>query len=316
MEKNLALSLVTVTEAAALGAAKFLGRGDKNTADQLAVDAMRNVFNSLDIDGTVVIGEGEMDEAPMLYIGEKVGLRNSDSIEIDIAVDPVEGTTPLALGLENAIAVVAIAPRGCLLNAPDMYMDKIVVGPKARGAINLDAPVKENLINVAKALNKDITELTVTMLDRERHEHIMQACREVGARMKLFDNGDVGAAIATCFDYTGTDILFGMGGAPEGVITAAAIKCMGGDFQGRLVPTNEEERLRCEKMGVDYNKIYLLDDLVKGDEAYFAATGISNGDMLKGVTYKGKHTAITHSVVMRGKTGTIRFIESFHRLNK
>jgi fructose-1,6-bisphosphatase II len=316
MDRNLALNLIRVTEAAALGAAKFLGRGDKDTADGAAVDAMRNVFNSLDIDGIVVIGEGEMDEAPMLYIGERVGTRSANAIELDIAVDPVEGTTPLALGLENSIAVVAVAPRGCLLNAPDMYMDKIAVGPRAKGAIDLDAPVKDNLINVAKALGKDISELTVTMLDRERHEHIMKACREVGARMKLFDNGDVGAALATCFDYTGTDILFGRGGAPEGVITAAAIKCMGGDFQGRLVPMNEEEKLRCEKMGVDYNKLYSLDDLVKGDEAYFAATGISNGDLLKGVTYQSKHTAITHSVVMRGKTGTIRFIESFHRLDR
>ena len=251
MERYLAFSLVEVTEAAALEAAKFLGRGDKIAADQAAVDAMRNVFNCLDIDGTVVIGEGELDEAPMLYIGERVGLRNPDSIELDIAVEPVEATTSLSLGLNNSIAVVAVAPRGCLLNAPDMYMSKIAVGPKAKGAINLDLTVKENLINVAKALNKDIRELTVATQYRERHEYIVQACREVGAKMILFDN-----------------------------------------------------------------KLYLIDDLVKGDESYFAATGISNGDMLRGVIYKDNNTAITHSMVISNKKGMIRFVESVHRLDR
>ena len=316
MERYLAFSLVEVTEAAALEAAKFLGRGDKIAADQAAVDAMRNVFNSLDIDGTVVIGEGELDEAPMLYIGERVGLRKPDSIELDIAVDPVEATTSLSLGLNNSIAVVAVAPRGCLLNAPDMYMSKIAVGPKAKGAINLDLSVKENLINVAKALNKDIRELTVATQYRERHEYIVQACREVGAKMKLFDNNDLQAAIATCFDNAIADIFLGIGGAPEGVIAAAAIKSLGGDFQARLLPSDEEEKLRCYKMGVDYNELYSLDDLVKGEESYFAATGISNGDMLRGVIYKDNNTAITHSMIISNKKGMIRFVESVHRLDR
>lgn len=316
MDRNLALNLVRVTEAAALGAAKLLGRGDKNTADQMAVDAMRRVFDTLDIDGTVVIGEGEMDEAPMLYIGEKIGKEFTGAIKVDIAVDPVEGTTAVAKGLPNAIAVVAIAPKGHLLNAPDMYMDKIAVGPKAKGVVDLNAPVKENLINVGRALNKNISDLTVTMLDRERHDHIMKACREVGARIKFFGDGDVGAALATCFDETGVDILFGVGGAPEGVITAAAIKCLGGDFQGKLVPISEEEKERCMNMGVDYDKVFSIDDLVIGNEVFFAATGISHGDLLKGVTYHEGNIAKTHSVVMRGQTGTIRFIESIHRLDK
>ncbi|MFT9496910.1 class II fructose-bisphosphatase [Anaerosolibacter sp.] len=316
MDRNLVLNLVRVTEAAALGAAKLLGRGDKNMADQLAVDGMRNMFDTLDIDGTVVIGEGELDEAPMLYIGEKIGKDLSGSIKVDIAVDPVEGTTAVAKGLPNAIAVVAIAPQGHLLNAPDMYMDKIAVGPRAKGVINLDAPVKVNLMNVAKALNKDITDLTVTMLDRERHAEIIKECREAGTRIKLFSDGDVGAALATCFEHTGTDILFGIGGAPEGVITAAAIKCLGGDFQGRLIPSDEEEKERCNRMGVDFKKLFTLDDLVKGNEVFFAATGISDGDLLKGVTYHEGNKAKTHSVIMRGETGTIRFIESIHRLDK
>ncbi len=282
----------------------------------MAVDAMRRVFDTLDIDGTVVIGEGEMDEAPMLYIGEKIGNEFTGAIKVDIAVDPVEGTTAVAKGLPNAIAVVAIAPKGHLLNAPDMYMDKIAVGPKAKGVVDLNAPVKENLINVAKALNKNLSDLTVTMLDRERHDHIIKACREVGARIKLFGDGDVGAALSTCFEETGVDILFGVGGAPEGVITAAAIKCLGGDFQGKLVPISEEEKERCMNMGVDYEKIFSIDDLVIGNEVFFAATGISHGDLLKGVTYHEGNTAKTHSVVMRGQTGTIRFIESIHRLDK
>ncbi len=316
MDRNLALNLVRVTEAAALGAAKLLGRGDKNMADQLAVDGMRSMFDTLDIDGTVVIGEGELDEAPMLYIGEKIGRDLIGSIKVDIAVDPVEGTTAVAKGLPNAIAVVAIAPQGHLLNAPDMYMDKIAVGPRAKGVINLDAPVRVNLMNVAKALNKDITDLTVTMLDRERHAEIIKECRAAGARIKLFSDGDVGAALATCFEHTGTDILFGIGGAPEGVITAVAIKCLGGDFQGRLIPSDEAEKERCSRMGVDFNKLFTLDDLVIGNEVFFAATGISDGDLLKGVTYHEGNKAKTHSVIMRGETGTIRFIESIHRLDK
>ncbi|TCO78776.1 class II fructose-bisphosphatase [Marinisporobacter balticus] len=316
MDRNLALNLARVTEAAALGAAKYMGRGDKNIADQAAVDGMRSMLDTLNIDGTVVIGEGEMDEAPMLYIGEQIGKSVEGSIKVDIAVDPVDGTNCVAKGLPNAVAVVAIAPKGHLLNAPDMYMDKIAVGPKAKGVVSLDAPVKENLINVAKALNKNITDLTVTMLDRERHEKIMKECRELGVRIKLFQEGDVAAAIATCFEDRGVDIMLGIGGAPEGVIAAAALKCLGGEFQGKLVPFEEEEKERCERMGVPTDTVLLMEDLVKGDEVLFASTGISDGDLLKGVTYYGNNMARTHSVVMRAETGTIRFIETVHKLDQ
>lgn len=316
MDRNLAIDLARVTEAAALGAAKFMGRGDKNAADQAGVDGMRKMFQAMDIEGVVVIGEGEMDEAPMLYIGEVVGSGCEGAVKVDIAVDPVEGTNSVAKGLPNAIAVVAMAPRGCLLNAPDMYMAKIAVGPKAAGKIHIDAPVIDNLRATAEALNKSISDLTVTMLDRPRHEDIIRQCREAGARIKLFQDGDVAAALATCFEHTGVDIMLGTGGAPEGVIAAAALKCLGGEFQGKLVPLTEEEHERCRKMGASIDKIYTMDDLVKGNEVYFAATGISDGELLKGVVYTGNNTAKTHSVVMRSETGTIRFVEAIHKLNK
>ncbi|QUH19131.1 class II fructose-bisphosphatase [Alkaliphilus sp. B6464] len=316
MDRNLALNLVRVTEAASIGAAKYMGRGDKNAADQAGVDGMRKMFQTMSIEGVVVIGEGEMDEAPMLYIGEVVGAGGQGASKVDIAVDPVDGTTSVAKGLPNAIAVVAMAPRGCLLNAPDMYMDKIAVGPKAAGKIHIDAPIHENLRITAESLNKSITDLTVTMLDRPRHEDIIRQCREAGARIKLFRDGDVAAAMATCFDHTGVDIMLGIGGAPEGVIAAAALKCLGGEFQGKLVPYTDEERQRCIKMGASIEKVYSMEDLVKGNEVYFAATGISDGELLKGVVYTGNNTAKTHSVVMRAETGTIRFVEAIHRLNK
>lgn len=313
MDRNLAINLVRVTEAAALGAAKYMGKGDKNAADQAGVDGMRKMFDTINIEGMVVIGEGEMDEAPMLYIGEIVG---AGGTKVDIAVDPVEGTNSVAKGLPNSIAVVAMAPRGCLLNAPDMYMDKIAVGPKVAGRIHLDAPIIQNLKVTAEALNKGISDLTVTMLDRPRHEAIIQQCREAGARIKLFKDGDVAAAMATCFENTGVDIMLGIGGAPEGVIAAAAMKCLGGEFQGRLVATNEEEEARCIKMAIDVNKILYMEDLVRGNEVYFAATGISDGELLKGVVFKANNSAKTHSVVMRSETGTIRFVETIHKLNK
>ncbi len=313
MDRNLALNLVRVTEAAALGAAKHMGRGDKNAADQAGVDGMRKMFDTINIEGTIVIGEGEMDEAPMLYIGEVVG---SGGIKVDIAVDPVEGTNSVSKGLPNSIAVVAMAPRGCLLNAPDMYMNKIAVGPKAAGRIHLDAPIYKNLNATAEALNKSITDLTVTMLDRPRHDDLIKQCREAGARIKLFKDGDVAAALATCFTDTGVDMLVGIGGAPEGVISAAALKCLGGEFQGKLIPSNEEEKQRCIKMKIDVHKVLYMEDLIKGNEVYFAATGISDGELLKGVIYSEKGTAKTHSVVMRSETGTIRFVETIHKLNK
>ncbi|RKD21997.1 fructose-1,6-bisphosphatase II [Caminicella sporogenes DSM 14501] len=316
MDRNLAINLVRVTEAAALGAAKYMGRGDKNLADQAAVDNMRKMFDTMDIDGIVVIGEGELDEAPMLYIGERIGMCRLDSTKVDIAVDPLDGTNSVAKGLPNAIAVIAMAPRGCLLKAPDTYMYKLAVGPKAKGVIDLNAPVKENLLNIAKALNKDIADLTVTMLDRERHNDIIRECRELGTRIKLFRDGDVAAAIATCFEHTGVDVLIGIGGAPEGVIAAAALKCLGGEMQAKLHPMSDEEMERCIKLGAPTDKVFLLDDLVKGSEAYFAATGVSDGYLLKGVTYLSHNVAKTHSVVMRSQTGTIRFVEAIHKLDK
>lgn len=317
MNRDLALNLVRVTETAALRSAKYMGRGDKNAADQAAVDGMRKMFDTLHINGTVVIGEGEMDEAPMLYIGEKIGCQDEDAPEVDIAVDPLDGTNLIAKGRPNAIAVVAMAPKGCLLHAPDMYMDKIAVGPKAKGVVDITAPVEENLKNLSKALDKDISDLTVTMLDRPRHEKIIERISKMGARIKLIGEGDVAAAIATGFEHTGVDMLLGIGGAPEGVISAAAMKCLGGDFQGRLVPYSQEEKERCFKMGIeDINKVFYLDDLVKGNGAFFAATGVSDGELLKGVHYHGNNKAKTYSVIMRAETGTIRFIEAIHRLDK
>ena len=312
MERELALEFVRVTEAAALAAGRFMGRGDKEAADQAAVDAMRAVFDTVHINGTVVIGEGEMDEAPMLYIGEKVGTGNEP--EVDVAVDPLEGTNLVAKGLPNALAVVAVAPRGCLLHAPDIYMNKIAVGPKARGCINLDAGVRENLQNVAHALGKDVRDVTAIILDRPRHAHIIEEIRRAGARVKLISDGDVAAAIATAFEDSGVDILFGIGGAPEGVLAAAALKCLGGEMQARLMPDGEEEVARVLQMGfADPGKLLELDDLVMGDDVLFAATGITDGDLLRGVRYRGQ-TAETHSLVMRGITGTIRNIYATHIL--
>ncbi|OPJ55283.1 class II fructose-bisphosphatase [Alkalithermobacter paradoxus] len=319
MDRNLALELVRVTETAALASGRFMGRGDKNGADGAAVEGMRLAFGSMKIRGEVVIGEGELDEAPMLYIGEKVGCGTQEDMEVDIAVDPLEGTTLIAKGLPNVISVIAMAEKGCLLNAPDTYMKKIIVGPKAKGCIDIDASVEENLRNVAKALDKDITDLTVIIQDRERHADIISDIRRVGARIKMFGDGDVAAGIATCFEDTGVDILLGIGGAPEGVITAAAIKCMGGDMQCRLNPMSEEEVKRCYQMGLtddDINKTLYIDDLAKGEDIFFAATGITDGDLLKGLVHYDKNIAKTHSVVMRYKTGTIRFVDAIHRLDK
>jgi fructose-1,6-bisphosphatase II len=317
MDRDLALSLVRVTEIAALASGRYMGRGDEMGADQAAVDGMRAAFDLVNTKGKVVIGEGELDEAPMLYIGEEIG--KGMDIAADIAVDPVEGTTLVAKGLPNAISVIAMAPKGCLLNAPDTYMKKIAVGPKAAGKIDIDATVEENLVSVAKALNKNISDLTVIIQDRERHKDIIDEARRVGARIKLFSEGDVAAAIATAFEDTGVDILIGIGGAPEGVIAAAALKCMGGDFQGKLYPMSEKERIRCASMGwteEKLDKLLTMNDLAKGNDIFFAATGISDGDLLKGVVYYGDNLAKTHSVVMRSKTGTIRFVEAQHKLDK
>ncbi len=313
MERELALEFVRITEAAALAAGRLMGRGDKEAADQAAVDAMRNVFDTVDIDGIVVIGEGEMDEAPMLYIGEKVGTGTEPNV--DVAVDPLEGTNLVAKGLPNALSVVAVAPRGCLLHAPDVYMEKIAVGPRAKGCINLDATVIENLQAVAHALEREVQDLTAIILDRPRHAKIVKDIRAAGARIKLISDGDVSAAIATAIDNTGVDILFGTGGAPEGVIAAVALKCLGGEMQARLKPEGEEETARVSKMILNPTKLLLLDDLVLGDDIFFAATGITDGDMLQGVRYRGR-TAETHSLVMRGLTGTIRNIYATHILDR
>ncbi len=315
VDRELALEIVRVTEMAALNCARWMGRGQKNEADAAATNAMREMFDTVQMDGTVVIGEGEMDEAPMLYIGERVGSGTDEAV--DVAVDPLEGTNILAKGLWNAMSVVAVAPKGTLLHAPDMYMDKIAVGPKAKGKIHLDASVQENLQAVAKATDKDISDVVAVILDRPRHEHIIEQVRAAGARIKLISDGDVAAAVNTAFEDTGVDILFGSGGAPEGVLAAAALKCLGGELQGRLLPENDEQRERCRAMGLeDINKVLTMDDLVKGDDAIFAATGVTDGELLRGVRFIGKSRARTHSLVMRAKTGTIRFIEATHDLSR
>ena len=317
MDRELALNIVRVTEAAALGCAKFLGRGDKEIADQAAVDGMRSMFQVLDVSGTVVIGEGEMDEAPMLYIGERIGRCCDGNPEIDIAVDPLDGTNLVAKGLPNAISVVAVAPKGCLLHAPDMYMDKIAAGPKGVGVIDINAPLQTNIRNLAKSLGKDISEITVVMLDRPRHQEYIDIVRRVGARVKLYNDGDVATAISTCFQDSGIDLMIGKGGAPEGVIAAAAIKCLGGEFQGILAPENEEQKQRCLDMGLErVDKVLTMEDLAKGDDIIFAATGVSDGDLLKGVRYYSNNRAKTYSMVTRSKSGTIRFIDTIHTFDK
>ena len=313
MDRSLVLEFARVTEAAAINCAHWIGKGEKNLADGAAVEAMRKMFDTVPIDGTVVIGEGEMDEAPMLYIGEKVGKGGE---AVDIAVDPLEGSNLTAKNMNGAIAVMAIAKQGGLLHAPDMYMDKIVVGPKAKGAIDINKTPEENMINVAKALGKETSDLTIVLLDRERHQPIVQAARKLGARCKFISDGDVSPVIATSFGTEGIDMMMGIGGAPEGVIAAAAIKCMGGDMQGRLKPETEEEVHRVHEMGIaDVDKVLTLDDLVSTDDVCFIATGVTKGDMLNGVRFTEKY-AVTHTVVMRGVTGTVRFIETYHDYDK
>jgi len=315
MDRNLALEVVRVTEMAAIAAARLMGRGSKNESDQAAVDAMRRAFDALNIDGTVVIGEGERDEAPMLYIGEKVGRRMDGSPQVDIALDPLEGTNLCAYGRPGAISVVAIASRGNLLNAPDTYMEKLAVGPRARGAIDMSKSPTENLRKIAEKMHRYVEDLVVIILDRPRHEELIKEVRAAGARIRLIEDGDVAGAIATCFEETGIDVLMGIGGAPEGVIAAAALKSVGGDMQGRLKPRNAGEIERSKKMGIsDINRIYTVEELAKG-EVMFAATGVTSGDFLKGVRFFSGG-AETHSVVMRSKTGTVRYIQSTHKFDK
>ena len=313
MNRELSMEFVRVTEAAAIACGHSVGRGDKNGADQLAVDAMRKMFDTVNISGTVVIGEGEMDEAPMLYIGEKVGCGGP---EVDIAVDPVEGTNLVAKGQPGAIAVIAIAPKGCLLHAPDMYMDKIAVGPRAKGCINIDAPIQENLERVATALERKIKDLTVVVLDRERHQGIIEDVRRAGARIQLITDGDVNPVVNAGIEGTGVHMYIGKGGAPEGVLAAAAIKCLGGDFQARLCPEDDEQVARCLKMGIgDINRILTLDDLVKGDDCMFTSTAITDCNLLNGLNYFGNGVR-THTVSMRYLTGTVRFVDAVHTFDR
>ena len=310
MDRNLALEAVRVTEAAALSASRWMGRGDEKAADQAAVDAMRDALNSLSIDGTVVIGEGERDEAPMLYIGEKVG--KGDGPKVDIALDPLEGTTITAKGGTNALAVIAMADEGNFLNAPDVYMDKIAVGGGLpEGVVDIDAEPIENLTNLAKAKNKNISDLVVCILDRPRHADLIKAVRDSGARIMLISDGDVSGVIATSSVSSGVDIYVGSGGAPEGVLAAAALRCIGGQMQGRLLFRNDDERARAAKWGItDLDRVYSMLDLAAGD-VMFAATGVTDGTMVQGVRRRGGG-AFTESIVMRSKSGTVRKISSEH----
>ncbi len=314
MDRNLALEVVRVTEAAALAASKQMGRGDEKAADQVAVDAMRTALNSLSIQGTVVIGEGERDEAPMLYIGETVGL--GEGPEIDIALDPLEGTTITAKGLTNSLAVIAMAEHGGFLNAPDVYMDKIAVGGGLpHGIVDLDQTPKENLKSLAKAKKVDVADLVVCILDRPRHEELIAKVREAEARIMLISDGDISGVMATSEQSSGVDIYLGSGGSPEGVLAASALRCIGGQMQGRLLFRNDDERGRARKWGIeDLDRKYEMEDLAHGD-VMFAATGVTNGTMLKGVR-RFSGGAMTHSMVMRSRSGTVRYIEAVHNFDR
>ena len=314
MDRNLALEVVRVTEAAALAASLQMGRGDERMADQVAVDAMRNALNSLDIAGTVVIGEGERDEAPMLFIGEEVG--TGDGPKIDIALDPLEGTTITAKGLTNSLAVIAMAEHDGFLNSPDVYMDKIAVGGGLpEGVVDIDKEPAENLANLAKAKGVDVEDVVVCILDRPRHQELIKKVRDAGARIMLITDGDVSGVMATSEEASGVDIYLGSGGAPEGVLAAAALRCIGGQMQGRLIFRNDDERARAERCGItDFDRKYDLLDLAGGD-VMFAATGVTNGTMLNGVR-RFSGGAKTHSLVMRSKTGTVRYVEAEHNFNR
>lgn len=315
MDRNLALEFVRITEAAALSSAKWMGRGEEKAADQAAVDAMRKAFDSVRICGTVVIGEGERDEAPMLYIGEKVGHKTDDAPEIDIALDPLEGTTICAKGGVGAISVIAVAEKGGFLHAPDTYMDKIAAGPQAKGAIDIDLSATQNIQRVSEALRKPVGDVTVVILDRPRHSDLIAEVRKTGARIQLIGDGDVSAAVAAGWEDSGIDLLIGIGGAPEGVISAAAMRCLGGDFQGRLKFRNEDEKERARRMGVkDLTKKYTLTELAAGN-VMFCATGITDGPLLKGVKILPGGRTKTQSVVMRSQTGTIRNVETYHNFS-
>ncbi len=326
MKRELAIEFSRVTEAAALAGYKWLGRGDKNTADGAAVHAMRITLNKVDIDGQIVIGEGEIDEAPMLYIGEKVGTGHGDAV--DIAVDPIEGTRMTAMGQANALAVLAVGEKGAFLNAPDMYMEKLIVGPGAKGSIDLNLPLADNLQRIAQALNKPLTALTVTILAKPRHDAIIREMQQLGVRVFAIPDGDVAASILTCMPDSEVDVLYGIGGAPEGVVSAAVIRALDGDMQGRLLARHvvkgdsvenrrigEEELQRCQQMGIQAGEVLQLGEMARNDNVIFSATGITSGDLLKGITRSG-NLATTETLLIRGKSRTIRRIQSIHYLDR
>lgn len=326
MKRELAIEFSRVTEAAALAGYKWLGRGDKNQADGAAVNAMRIMLNKVDIDGQIVIGEGEIDEAPMLYIGEKVGTGNGDGV--DIAVDPIEGTRMTAMGQANALAVLAVGDRGTFLHAPDMYMEKLIVGPGAKGHIDITLPLETNLKNIAAALGKSLGELTVTILAKPRHDGVIKQMQQLGVRIFAIPDGDVAASILTCMPDSEVDVLYGIGGAPEGVISAAVIRALDGDMQGRLLPRHEvkgeseenrrlgeQELARCQEMGINAHQALTLEMMARNDNVIFAATGITSGDLLKGITRQG-NIATSETLLIRGKSRTIRRIQSIHYLDR
>lgn len=310
----MALELVRATEAAAMAAGRWMGRGDKNSSDNAAVNGMRFMLNTIEMDGTIVIGEGEKDEAPMLFNGEKLGTGNQP--EVDIAVDPIDGTRLLSLGRPNAISVVALSERNTMFDPKHIfYMNKIAVGPGAEGVIDIEAPVVDNISKVARALKKSVEDVTVIVLDRPRHEQLISEIREAGARIRLISDGDIAGALMTCKPGSGIDMLVGIGGSPEAVVSACALKCVGGSMQCRLWPRNSEEAARCRELGMDLNAVLGVDDLVSSDNVFFAATGITDGELLDGVRYEGTQIR-TKSIVMRSKSGTIRYIEAIHSLKK
>ena len=313
-DRNLAMELVRVTEAAALAAGRWVGRGEKKKGDGAAVDAMRELLSTVSMRGVVVIGEGEKDEAPMLYNGEEVG--NGAGPDVDVAVDPIDGTTLMAEGRPNSIAVIAVSERGTMYDPSAVfYMDKIAVGPEAKGAINIEESVEWNVTSVAKAKGIDVGDLTVVVLDRPRHADLIGEIRQAGAKIRLISDGDVAGGIAAAGDYSTVDMLMGVGGTPEGIITAVAMKCMGGEIQGKLWPKDDAERQKAIDAGHDLSRVLTTDDLVRGENSFFCATGVTNGDMLRGVTYR-PNGATTRSLVMRSKSGTIRRIEAVHQLSK
>jgi fructose-1,6-bisphosphatase II len=313
-DRNLAMELVRVTEAAAMAAGRWVGRGDKNGGDGAAVDAMRKLIGTVSMRGVVVIGEGEKDEAPMLYNGEQVG--NGDGPDCDVAVDPVDGTTLMSKGMPNAVAVLAVAERGAMYDPSAVfYMEKIATGPEAADVIDLTAPVAENIRRVARAKHSDVEDVTVCILDRPRHEQLVKEVREAGARIHFIADGDVAGAISAARPGTGVDLLLGIGGTPEGIITACAMKCMGGAIQGRLWPQDDAERRRALDAGHDLTRVLTTDDLVRGDNVFFCATGVTDGSLVRGVQYRAGGCT-TQSIVMRSKSGTVRVIEGFHRLTK